>query len=288
MKLSIVIPCLNAAETIGNQLQALGRQQWDEPWEVIVADNGSTDATREIVEGNASCVPELRVVDASERQGAAHARNVGACHARGELLVFCDADDEVGSDWLRAIGAALGDHDFVASRMDIEKLNPGSVAARLVNPQARGLQYVGYPPYLAHAGGSGLGIKRALHEQVGGFDATLPRLEDTDYCFRVQMLGIKLTFVPDAVVHIRYSFKPVSLFNQARLWAKYNELMYRRYGGGARMVHPWATYVQTWRDLICCVPRTLHKETRPGWMKTLGTQIGLLQGAIRFRVPPVH
>jgi glycosyltransferase involved in cell wall biosynthesis len=288
MKLSVVIPCLNAAETIGSQLQALGRQRWNEPWEVIVADNGSTDATREVVERLASCVPQLRVVDASERQGAAYARNVGARHARGELLVFCDADDEVGSDWLPAIGAALCDHDFVASRMDIEKLNPGCVAARLAAPQARGLQYVRYPPYLAHAGGSGLGIKRSLHEQVGGFDATLPRLEDTDYCFRVQMLGTELVFIPEAVVHIRYSFKPVSLFNQARLWAKYNELMYRRYGGGARMVHPWATYVQTWRDLIFCVPRTLHKETRPGWMKTLGTQIGLLQGAIRFRVPPVH
>jgi hypothetical protein len=54
------------------------------------------------------------------------------------------------------------------------------------------------------------------------------------------------------------------------------------------MVHPWLYYVQTWRDLIRCVPRALKKETRAAWMKTLGTQIGLLQGAIRFRVPPVR
>ena len=288
MKLSVVIPCLNAAETIASQLQALGRQQWNEPWEVIVADNGSTDSTRAVIERNASGVPGLRIVDASDRQGAAHARNVGARHARGESLVFCDADDEVGSDWLSAIGAALCNQDFVASRMDIQKLNPAWVAERLANPQAKGLQHVAYPPYLSHAGGSGLGIKRALHDRVGGFDESLPRLEDTDYCFRVQLLGIKLNFVADAVVHVRYSFKAVSLFNQARMWAKYNELMYSRYGGGARMVHPWATYAQTWRDLICCVPRMLRKETRPAWMKTLGTQIGLLQGAIRFRVPPVH
>jgi hypothetical protein len=63
--------------------------------------------------------------------------------------------------------------------------------------------------------------------------------------------------------------------------------MYRRYRGGERLAHPWSAYVQTWRDLICCVPRTFHKETRAAWMKTLGTQIGLLQGMIRFRVPPV-
>jgi hypothetical protein len=53
------------------------------------------------------------------------------------------------------------------------------------------------------------------------------------------------------------------------------------------LVHPWATYTQTWRDLIFCLPRLLRQETRSAWMKTFGTQIGLLQGAIRFRVPPV-
>jgi GT2 family glycosyltransferase len=133
-----------------------------------------------------------------------------------------------------------------------------------------------------------LGIKREIHRRVGGFDESLPRLQDTDYCFRVQRLGTELHFAADAVVHVRYSNKPSALFRQARLWAKYNALMYKRYGGGARMAHPWATYTQTWRALIFCASRTLHKETRSAWMKTLGTQIGLLQGVIRFRVPPVR
>ncbi|MBF2059991.1 glycosyltransferase family 2 protein, partial [Fischerella thermalis] len=43
MKVSVIIPCLNAAETIGVQLEALANQQWSQPWEVIIADNGSTD-----------------------------------------------------------------------------------------------------------------------------------------------------------------------------------------------------------------------------------------------------
>ena len=288
MKLSVIIPCLNAAETIGAQLDALRRQVWTEAWEVIVADNGSSDATIDVVKRNQRRLPNLQIVDASDRAGSGHARNVGARFAAGDLLAFCDADDEVGEGWLAAIGTALADRDFVASRMDIAKLNPSWITTNLRSPQSTGLQKVAYPPYLSHAGGSGLGIKREIHQRAGGFDESLPRLEDTDYCFRVQRLGVELHFVAEAVVHVRYSAKPVSFFHQARLWAEYNALMYKRYGGGVRLAHPWVAYTQTWRDLICCVPHALHRETRSAWMKTLGTQIGLLQGVIRFRVPPVQ
>ena len=288
MELSIVIPCYNAAQHVGTQLAALSGQKFQGSWEVVVADNGSTDATIEVINRYRQLLPNLSVVEASERRGSAHARNVGAHFASGDSLVFVDADDEVGSGYLAAISAALADHDFVASRFEIDKLNSHLVGAKLRNPQNTGLQTIAYPPFLAHAGGSGLGIKREIHHRVGGFDESLPRLQDTDYCFRVQSLGVELHFAAEAVVHVRYNSDPVALFRQARLWAEYNELMYRRYGGGARIDHPWATYAQTWRDLIRCIPRALKKETRPAWMKTLGTQIGLLQGAIRFRVPPVH
>ena len=288
MKLSVIIPCLNAAATIGAQLDALCRQDWNEDWELIIADNGSTDGTLAVIKQKSEGLPCVQVIDASDHRGSGHARNAGALFAGGESLVFCDADDEVGVGWLAAIASVLDNHDFVASRTDIEKLNPPWIAARLRNPQVAGLQRVAYPPYLCHAGGSGLGIKRAIHQRVGGFDAALPRLQDTDYCFRVQRLGVALHFAANAVVHVRYSSNPASLFRQARLWAEYNELMYRRYSGGEQLADAWSWYMRTWRDLIFCLPRTMHKETRGPWMKTLGTQIGLLQGAIRFRVPPVR
>ncbi|HET9225168.1 MAG TPA: glycosyltransferase, partial [Thermoanaerobaculia bacterium] len=44
-KLSVVIPCLNAEATLGDQLEALAGQGWSGEWEVIVADNGSTDGS---------------------------------------------------------------------------------------------------------------------------------------------------------------------------------------------------------------------------------------------------
>jgi glycosyltransferase involved in cell wall biosynthesis len=42
VELSVVVPCLNGAKHIGTQLMALAKQDWSEPWEVVVSDNGST------------------------------------------------------------------------------------------------------------------------------------------------------------------------------------------------------------------------------------------------------
>ena len=82
MKLSVIIPCYNAAETIAEQLEALTRQQWDKPWEIIVANNRSTDGSMAIVERYMERLPNLRIVDASERQGQPFALNTGILAAR--------------------------------------------------------------------------------------------------------------------------------------------------------------------------------------------------------------
>jgi glycosyltransferase involved in cell wall biosynthesis len=288
MKLSIVIPCRNAAATLPLQLDALLAQQWHGDWEVIVADNGSNDDSRSVAASYHGRVPGLRVVDASARQGAAHARNCGVRESKGDFIAFCDADDQVGAGWLAAIAEALARDSLVASRMDYAKLNERLLDGRMSRSQERGLQRIGYPPYWLHAGGSGLGVRRAVHEQVGGFDESLPFLEDTDYCFRIQQAGYPLVFVTNACIHVRIRPNSRALFHQARSWAQYNVLMNRRYGRGDAIPHPWKSHVHGWRDLIGCLPRLLSRELRPAWLKSLGTQIGLLEGALRYRVPPVR
>ena len=92
---SVVIPARNAARTLDAQLQALAAQRFPAEWEVLVSDNGSTDATRAVAVEWAGRIPLLRVIDASARPGASAARNLGAAAAHGELLLFCDADDVV-------------------------------------------------------------------------------------------------------------------------------------------------------------------------------------------------
>jgi GT2 family glycosyltransferase len=288
MEVSVVTPCLNAADTIANQLEALARQQWNGSWEVIIADNGSTDRTHEIVETYSKRLPRLKLVEARARRGAAHARNAGVKAAAGAAVVFCDADDEVSAGWLGAMANALSRHDFVANRMTHAKVNSPWVAESLPHPQERGVQRVAYPPYLPHAGGSGIGIKRQVHELVGGFDESLPCLEDTDYCFRVQLNGFPLEFVPDAVMHYRLREQPLAAFHQACLWAEYNVLLYKRYRRDMRISRPWRRHLSTWRALIRTGPRVLQPEARLPWVRTLGAQVGVLRGAIRHRVCPIR
>jgi glycosyltransferase involved in cell wall biosynthesis len=284
VKLSVIIPCLNAAVTIATQLEALASQAWSEPWEVIIADNGSTDETLQIVERYRERLPNLRVVDASDRRGAAHARNIGAHAALGDVFAFCDADDEVAPGWVAAMGKALSKYDFVASRFDIEKLNAAWVCRGHWNPQRDGIQQYRYPPYLPHAGGSGLGVKRVHHEAVGGFDESLTRLEDTDYCWRIQLTGPELHFVPDAVVHVRYRDTLRGSFRQARLWGEYNVLLYKRYQPWGMPKLSWKDGVIGWKRLLKGLPRISSRASLTMWVRRFAWRIGRLQGCIKYRV----
>jgi glycosyltransferase involved in cell wall biosynthesis len=289
MRVSVIIPCFNAAGTISGQLEALAAQQWPEPWEIIVADNGSTDGSLAIVKAYQRRLPHLRLLDASDRSGAAHARNVGARAAHGQALAFCDADDEVASGWLIAIGEALSHHPFVAGRVETTKLNPLWVTeAYGRHPQEVGLSKICYPPFLLHAGGSTLGVQRDVHERVGGFDESLPYLEDTDYCFRIQRAGIPIIFEPAAVIHVRLRSSFWHIFRQGRHWATYNVLLYKRYRpSGTREYGRWINHLMTWIRLLGRLVKLRSQAELGRWVWHCAWQIGRLEGSLKFGVPPV-
>jgi len=284
LSLSVVIPCRNAAATLGEQLEALAGQRWHGPWEVVVADNGSTDGSAAIAESFRDRLPALRVVDASERPGPGHARNRGAAEASGEALLFTDADDRVGEGWLAAMGLALEEHDFVAARYDAGLLNPEAVARSRANFQADSLIPYTYPPFLDHAGGSSLGVKRALHEAIGGFDEGLPALEDTDYCWRIQLADTPLVLAPGAVVHVRYRGAAGGLFRQSFTFGVYNVLLYSRFRSrGMPRLPPWPGLAR-WAKLVLTAPKLLVPSARAAWLGQLGWRLGRLWGCLRFGV----
>ena len=80
-RLSVVIPCYNAREPVARAIQALCGQDRRDDWEIVVADNGSTDGSEQRVRELAVEHPRVRLVDASARRGAAAARNMGAAAA---------------------------------------------------------------------------------------------------------------------------------------------------------------------------------------------------------------
>ena len=104
LDLSVVIPARNEAATIVEQLDALAAQEWSGSWEVVVVDNGSTDATPDVVTAYGAREPRVRLVQALERAGLNYARNVGIEATHGRAFALCDADDLVAPGWVAGDG----------------------------------------------------------------------------------------------------------------------------------------------------------------------------------------
>lgn len=283
MKLSVIIPCYNGANTLGAQLEALAGQSWDEPWEVIVVDNGSTDDSPRVAEGYRPRLPNLQVVDAPQKKGPSYATNVGARVAVGDAFLFVDADDEVAPGWLSAMGRALETYPFVACRLDGVKLNENWLHQSRNLTQHAGLQPFPFPPYLPHAGAGTMGIRREVFEAEGGFDEDLIANQDAFFCLCVQLQGTPLHFVPDAVVHTRYRSKFAEIYRQGQSYGQYEVLVYKKALalGMPKIPHPWREAAKSWWMLAKNL-RWLRTRGMAAWYAfTIGYRVGRVRGSFK-------
>jgi rSAM/selenodomain-associated transferase 2 len=171
--LSVVIPTLNEARSIGATLDALLSE--GEGVEVIVVDGGSSDATREIARGRGA-----KLIESGRGRGLQMREGAGA--ARGRALWFLHADTLPPRDFAARIEEALRDPSVVAGNFDV-LFDGGSRAARFLTwlyPRLRalGLCY----------GDSGIFARRDTYERVGGFRA-FPIFEDLDLVRRLRGVG---------------------------------------------------------------------------------------------------
>jgi glycosyltransferase involved in cell wall biosynthesis len=279
---SVVMPMLNAAEHVGAALKSLAGQQWSGRWELVVADNGSTDESVEIVRGYRPSVPRLVIADASRLRARAHACNVGARAASGSALLFVDSDDALAPDYISAMAGALREHPLVCGRLEVDSLNPYWTRAMRPSPQFDGPG--SFHDFLPQAFGASLGMRRALFESLGGFDESIRWTEDRDLCWRAQLdAGASIVFVPDAVVHYRYRQTLRGIFTQARNWSREERLMRRRYeprGMPPGSRHP---IIRGLWGLMKHARRLPHPAGRAFWFKRLGHVIGGTEGRLRRR-----
>lgn len=290
VELSVVIPSFNTAHLIDQQLEALAAQQFDRAWEVIVADNGSTDDTAEVVARYSERLPGLRIVDAADHRGASHARNVGARAAAGDYILFVDADDVVAPGFVEAMAAALQQHDFVAPRLEAQALNSHWAARLGQHPQYNGLSRYYNPPYLPYAGGCGLGISRSLFLSLGGFDTGAPSLEDTEFCFRAQLAGARLTFVPEAMIHVRNRASLKGMLRQSRAWGGAEVRLTHRYRGRTSLAGAlalWARYLARWLKLAVRLACARSRVDAVRIAQEAARQIGIFETALSMRVAPI-
>lgn len=293
--LSVIIACLNGAATLRETLDGLAAQRWDRPWEILLADNGSTDASVAIFEAAARANPQIamRVVDATAQRGKPYALNTAMAATQAPAVAFCDADDVPGEGWLAAMGAALAEHTLVASRMDFDRLNSGWIRKARGDLQDSGLERLHFLPDLVHAGGGTMGLQRRLVDAIGGFDPDFPYLEDTEFSVRAQLAGHPIHFVRDAVMHVRARDDLQPIFRQSHNWGRFEMKIVARYRDhGVPFSGGWRHYARAWRRLL---RSHLRKGLRPrpetminaAWLRAgAGRLSGQFAGMLRYRVPP--
>jgi GT2 family glycosyltransferase len=285
--ISVLLPTRNGSATIGDQLEALARQETTAAWELIVADNLSNDDTLAVVERYRDRFERLRVVGAAERAGISYACNFAAQHAEGEALAICNDDDVVADGWLEAMSSALADHDLVAGRLEHERLNePWALEVR-GRPQQDELPRWSLGTHLPFSFSCALGVRRELHRAIGGFDEAMdPAGEDIDYCWRAQYAGAELRFVRDAVTHYRVRATLRDLYRQSRNYGVADVLVYKKHRalGLPEVPHRLRRGARGWLGVGRRMLDVSSKVGRGLFVWRLGRQLGLAQASARNRV----
>ena len=185
--LSVIVPVRDGEATLGASLASV-LERADRLLEVIVVDDGSTDASAAVAEALGPPVRVLRQAGA----GPAAARNAGVAAARGRLVGFLDADDL----WL------AGTPDPGRALLEGE---PGGIAVGLVEVESGGRRATGP----LHVYGAAL-LARSTFAAIGGLDERLVRGEDdVEWYLRARDAGISVVGADEVV--LRYVRRPGSL-----------------------------------------------------------------------------
>ncbi|WP_114576297.1 glycosyltransferase family 2 protein [Saliphagus sp. LR7] len=199
---SVIVPVYNDPEGLSATLEALAGQTYPD-YEVVVADNGSTDATLEVARAFHETDPSLfTLVSETEIQGSYAARNTGIRAARtdAEVFAFLDADSTVEADWLERAVAVMDEREaaYVGCRVEIPREEGEGLVARYDRltgfPVARYVREEGYAPTNC------LLVTRETLADVGGFDQRLVSGGDLEFGRRVRRSGRDLHYAPDPVV----------------------------------------------------------------------------------------
>jgi len=181
VKFSVVIPAYNEEKYIYETLRAL-RNQTFQDFEVIVKDGDSKDRTTETAQKFAD-----KVVRAPD-QSAADARNQGARYAKGDTLVFIDADTFLPIEALERFNKLLGKEDVVGVSCRKIPLNRGFLD-RLLYEFVNFSTYVSCKLKLGGAHGNCMLIRRPVFEQIGGFNPDIIVAEEQDLVRRALRFG---------------------------------------------------------------------------------------------------
>jgi glycosyltransferase involved in cell wall biosynthesis len=193
-KVSVIIPMYNASSTIVETLRGLEKQSFKD-FEVIVVDDGSTDDSLSIVEeSKTKCQLDITIMT-QQNAGPAKARNSGAFRARGDILVFTDADCIHPENWVDEMIRPIG-NDIVGTHCGYEVINKDSIVARYVNYEIKKRHSKLHGKIVDSVGTYSFSILKEVFGKMGGYDTSYhtASAEDFDFSYRLSEKRYKIYF----------------------------------------------------------------------------------------------
>lgn len=249
-RVSVLVPARNEQATIGACVDAILAQEHD-LHEVVVLDDGSTDATPEILAQRAENDPRLRVLTGSGLPdgwvGKPHACHVLGQNATGDLLLFVDADVCLDP---RAVGriARLLDRYEGQVLTAVPAQQTGSLIEHIVLPLLH-LTYTAWLPlFLVHASrdprllaanGQVLAVRRDAYDHIGGFESVRSEVvDDMAFCGRAKALGQRVVFADGSTLASCRMYASAS-----EVWRGFSKNLYEGVGASpVRLLAVMVTY----------------------------------------------
>jgi glycosyltransferase involved in cell wall biosynthesis len=208
-RISIVVPTLNEEKLIASTLKRV-REVVPEA-ELVVADGGSQDATREIARRYA------RVVKTHGPVG--NARNEGAKAARGEIIIFLDADTSISREFVDVVLEVFKDPTIIGAGGSIMPRGINQLEKtvfRFLNFLVRFSCFIGKP----RIAGTCVAFKRKPFFDVGGFNTSIAASEDFDLCERISRKG-RVVFLKNVITYTsNRRLRKLGLFGLLWDWSK--------------------------------------------------------------------
>lgn len=217
---SVVVCSYNGASTLRNCLEGLLELEYPN-FEVIVVDDGSTDATSEIASEYG-----FRVIR-TENNGLSVARNIGMEAANGEIVAYIDDDAYPDPHWLIYLSTAFLNKDVAGvGGPNIAPPDDGFIADGVSNAPGGPIHVLLSDWEAEHIPGCNMAIRKSYLQEIGGFDSEFRAAgDDVDVCWRLRERGWKLLFSPGAMVwhHPRKSIR--AYWKQQRGYGKAEALL---------------------------------------------------------------
>lgn len=209
---SVIIPTYNRAHLIGQSIQSVLDQTYQD-FELIVVDDGSSDPTAEMVRSFAD--PRIHYLRHEKNRGAAASRNTGIAAARGEYTAFLDSDDEWLPDKLEKQMKAFGNLPSVVGMVytDMWRISEDGSrnywhASRIAPDDGPAYDHL-LSDRLTSISMSSVVIRRACFDKAGMFDEEFPRLIDRDLFIRLSK-HFYFYHIAEALVNYHEAAKRIS------------------------------------------------------------------------------